>query len=55
VQELNLGQPRQVSRGTGRQVSQLVQLHGRRETDLALCLDRRRPKRPKGRLWYLDR
>ena len=54
VQKFDLGDPRQVSRGTGRQVPQLVQLHGRRETDLALCLGRRRTKRPKGRLWYLD-
>ena len=54
VQELDLGDPRQVSCGPGRQVPQLVQLHGRRETYLALCLDWRRPQRPKGRLWYLD-
>jgi len=54
VQELDLGDPCQVSRGTGRQVPQLVQLHGRRKSHLALCLDWRRPQRPKGRLWYLD-
>jgi hypothetical protein len=54
VQELDLGDPCEIRRRTGSQVSHLVQLHGRRKTNLALCFGRRRPQRPKRRLWNLD-
>ena len=54
VQKLDLRDPCQVSRGTGRQVPQLVQLHRRRKPHPTLGLGRRRPKGPKRRLWYLD-
>ena len=54
VQELDPGNARQLSRGVGRQLPQLVKLRGRRKAHRALCLGRRRPQRPKGRLWYLD-
>ena len=54
VRKRDLGDTRQVSRGAGRQVPQLVELHGRRKAHRAFCLGSRRPQRPKGGLWYLD-